>query len=282
TLSSALPPACGRATVRAACVLPGPCVTARSGSTTTTSSSRRQRWEATAAAALAACMVTTPFSTSPNRSTSSRMSVRPSARRTPCPARLAEEGKDEMPAQDTIPAVHIDPFSIETLRDPQPFQRALREAGEFAFLPTYGIWATGRYDRVRDILSDWQTFRSSGGVGLINFHKEKPWRRPSLLLENDPPAHTHYRAVMLRALSPVVLRELRPAFAREAEMQLERLLQIRRFDAVKELAEGYPLKVFGDAVGVQATDRTNLLRYGDISFNALGPRNELFHAAMEQ
>lgn len=187
-----------------------------------------------------------------------------------------------MPAQDTIPAVHIDPFSIETLRDPQPFQRALREAGEFAFLPTYGIWATGRYDRVRDILSDWQTFRSSGGVGLINFHKEKPWRRPSLLLENDPPAHTHYRAVMLRALSPVVLRELRPAFAKEAEMQVERLLQIRRFDAVKELAEGYPLKVFGDAVGIQATDRTNLLRYGDISFNALGPRNELFHAAMEQ
>src|SRR5690606_22010321 len=109
-----------------------------------------------------------------------------------------------------------------------------------------------------------------------------PWRCPTPLLGNDPPAHTDCRAVMLRALAPVVLRELRPAFAKEAEMQVERLLQIRRFDAVKELAEGYPLKVFGDAVGIQATDRTNLLRYGDISFNALGPRNELFHAAMEQ
>lgn len=190
--------------------------------------------------------------------------------------------KDEMSAQDTIPAVDIDPFSMETLRDPAPFHRALRDAGDFAFLPAYGIWATGRFDRVREILTDWKTFCSSGGVGLTNFHKDKPWRRPSLLLETDPPAHTHNRAVMMRALSPAALRELRPAFEREAERQVARLLDVERFDAIKELAEGYPLKAFGDAVGIRATDRGRLLRYGDIAFNALGPRNKLFLAAMDE
>jgi cytochrome P450 len=187
-----------------------------------------------------------------------------------------------MTSQETIPALDIDPFSMESLRDPFPYQRELREAGDFVYLARYKVWATGRYTRVRDILTDWKTYCSSGGVGLTNFHKETPWRPPSLLLERDPPEHTHNRAIMLRALSPAVLHGLRPAFEAEAERQVDRLLDIREFDAIAELAEGYPLKVFGDAVGIRSTERSNLVRYGDISFNALGPRNALFDAAMAE
>jgi cytochrome P450 len=187
-----------------------------------------------------------------------------------------------MAALDTIPAIDIDPFSTEALRDPAPFHAALREAGDFVYLSHYKIWATGRFDRVREILSDWQTYCSSGGVGLTNFHKEKPWRPPSLVLEHDPPEHTRNRAVMMRALAPAVLRGLRPAFEKEAERQVARLVEMETFDAVTELAEGYPLKVFGDAVGIKATDRRLLLRYGDIAFNALGPRNKLFLDAIDE
>lgn len=165
--------------------------------------------------------------------------------------------------------------------NPKPFQDALRAARDFAFLPRYGIWASGRFAKVREVLTDWRTFCSSGGVGLTNFHKEQPWRPPSLPLERDPPEHTRYRAVMLRALSPAVLDRLRAGFREQATSQVERLLDVRAFDAVAELAEGYPLKVFSDAVGLAADDRTNLLRYGDIAFNALGPRNELFDCAMD-
>ncbi len=187
-----------------------------------------------------------------------------------------------MLADTPSPSLDIDPFSIEALTDPKPFQDALREAGDFVFLPRYGIWATGRFARVRDILTDWRTFCSSGGVGVTNFHKEKPWRPPSLLLERDPPDHTRYRAIMLRALSPAVLERLRPAFREQAARQVERLLQMGEFDAIKELAEGDPLKVFGDAIGLRADDRRNMLRYGDIAFNALGPRNELYERAMAE
>jgi cytochrome P450 len=187
-----------------------------------------------------------------------------------------------MAALDTLPAIDIDPFSTEALRDPVPFHTALREAGDFAYLSHYKIWATGRFERVREILTDFETFCSSGGVGLTNFHKEKPWRPPSLLLERDPPEHTRNRAIMLRGLSPAVLRNLRPAFEKEAERQVARLAEMQTFDAITELAEGYPLKVFGDAVGIRATDRRLLLRYGDIAFNALGPRNQLFLDAMDE
>ena len=54
----------------------------------------------------------------------------------------------------------------------------------------------------------------------------------------------------------------------------------RDFPAVTQLAEVYPLKVFGDAVGVPEEGRENLLPYANMVFNAFGPRNQLFEAAM--
>jgi cytochrome P450 len=42
----------------------------------------------------------------------------------------------------------------------------------------------------------------------------------------------------------------------------------------------YPLKVFPDAVGLAEEGRENLLPYGNMAFNAFGPRNELFQQAM--
>jgi 4-methoxybenzoate monooxygenase (O-demethylating) len=187
----------------------------------------------------------------------------------------------ESSAVTDTPVIDIDPFDESVLLQPEPFQEALREAGDFVWLSAYGVYATGRYNQVADILRDWQTYSSEGGVGLANFHKEKPWRPPSLVLEHDPPEHTRARAVLMRALTPVALRRLRDGFAREAKAHVSRLLEIGRFDAIRELAEGYPLKVFGDAVGITAHDRHYLLDYGNMSFNAMGPRNAICLESMK-
>src|SRR5690606_28691030 len=61
------------------------------------------------------------------------------------------------------------------------------------YLDKWDSFAVGRYAEVKSILEDPETFCSSGGVGLTNFHKEKPWRPPSMLLETDPPEHTRNR-----------------------------------------------------------------------------------------
>jgi cytochrome P450 len=187
----------------------------------------------------------------------------------------------ESSAVTDTPVIDIDPFDESVLLQPEPFQEALREAGDFVWLSAYGVYATGRYNQVADILRDWQTYSSEGGVGLANFHKEKPWRPPSLVHEHDPPEHTRARTVLMRALTPVALRRLRDGFAREAKAHVSRLLEIGRFDAIRELAEGYPLKVFGDAVGITAHDRHYLLDYGNMSFNAMGPRNAICLESMK-
>jgi cytochrome P450 len=181
---------------------------------------------------------------------------------------------------DRVAASEIDPFSREFLADPYPYHEQLREAGPVVRLTRYDAWAVFRYEQVQAILNDWQTFGSGAGVGLANFHKESNWRPPSLLLETDPPTHTRARTVMNRVLSPRNLRELRDGFHRDAVRIIDRVLQLGSFDAVAELTQTYPLKVFPDAVGLADDEREMLLPYGNMVFNTMGPKNDFYHAAL--
>jgi cytochrome P450 len=190
---------------------------------------------------------------------------------------------DDMASEQTTlsrPVSTVDPFSHDFLHDPYPHHEALREAGPVVWLEQYQIWAMARHERVRDALTDWQTYCSAAGVGLSDFRKEPPWRPPSIILEADPPLHTRTRAVLTRILSPGAIKSLRETFEREAELLVARLVEQRQFDGVADLAEAYPLKVFPDAVGISGEGRENLLPYGSMVFNSFGPRNDLFNAAM--
>lgn len=180
------------------------------------------------------------------------------------------------------PSVDVDPFSDSTIDEPYEMQELVREAGPVVYLPKYDLYAVARHAQAQAVLSDWETFISSAGVGLANFRHEKPFRPKSLLLESDPPDHTVVRTVISRILSPRTVKELRDAFQAEADAMLDRLLQQGSIDGMKDLAEYFPLKVFPDAVGLESQGRENLLVYGDMVFNALGPRNELLARSMER
>ncbi|MBV8849208.1 MAG: cytochrome P450 [Methylobacteriaceae bacterium] len=177
------------------------------------------------------------------------------------------------------PVSDIDPFSDAFLTDPYPFHEELREAGPVVRLERYGIWTMARHEQVSAALADWQTFSSGAGVGIDDFRKGRPWRPKSLLLEVDPPLHTRTRTVMNRVLAAPALRGLRETFGAEAAKLADRLVARRRFDAIADLADAYPLQVFPDAVGLRPDGRENLLPYGNMLFNSFGPRNALFRAS---
>jgi cytochrome P450 len=179
-----------------------------------------------------------------------------------------------------IPVLDLDPFADDFLADPYAHYESLRQ-GPVIRLDRYDLWAMGGYEQVFTALRDHETYCSSAGVGLSDFRREKPWRPPSLLLEADPPEHTRARGVVARALSPRTVRELRADFERDAAELADALVARQTFDAIGEVAETYPLRVFPDAVGPRdRTDRGNLLRYGNMVFDGFGPRNHLFEAAM--
>ncbi len=179
-----------------------------------------------------------------------------------------------------IPSRDIDPFCTAFFDDPYPAHAAMRDAGPIVYLPRYDIHAVARYEDVRGILMDWGNYTSARGVGLSDFANETPWRLTRLLIEPDPTLHERTRRLMDKVLSPAAVRDLRQAFATAADSLIDALLARGTFDAVRDLAEAYPLTVFPDAVGMPPENRRFLLPYGNMVFNSFGPRNAFFDAAV--
>src|SRR6516225_10428982 len=105
------------------------------------------------------------------------------------------------------PVLDIDPFTEAILADPYPFHEKLRETGAVVWLRPYGIYAVGRDEEVRTVLSDHTRFVTSAGTGLYDLRKPGAWRPKSPLLETDPPEHTGLRSALTGIISPVVVRK---------------------------------------------------------------------------
>lgn len=177
------------------------------------------------------------------------------------------------------PVLDIDPFSRESMDNPITLDETIRAAGPLAYVPKYGFWITGSDAVAREVFEDWRRFSSAFGTGLTNVVREEPWRKPSTILEADPPVHTPNRKVLARVLSPGALRKMADDFRAEAERMVDELLDRREVDIASDLAFAFPFKVLPDAVGLQPTGRHHLMPYSALNFNAMGPKNDLYLAA---
>lgn len=175
--------------------------------------------------------------------------------------------------------VDVDPFSTEGLTNPLVVDERIRESAPVVFLEKYGIWFTGRYEQCEQVFRDYETFESSAGTGVTNTKKTENWRKPSVILENDPPSHTKYRRIMTSIVSQRVVRRLTESFQAEADALVEKVLADSEFDAATDLAQAFPLQVLPNAVGFEPEGRHHLLPYSNLNFQAMGPRNELYEAA---
>jgi 4-methoxybenzoate monooxygenase (O-demethylating) len=146
------------------------------------------------------------------------------------------------------------------------------------WFPAINAFGVARYVQVKAVLEDPATFVSGRGVGLADFAKEVPWRPPSLLLEADPPLHDRTRGLMNKVVSLASLKAMRADWQDKAVTLVEELVERRRFDAVRDFAEEFPLRVFPDTIGLMDEGRENLIPYGTATFNAFGPRNAVFEA----
>ncbi len=185
------------------------------------------------------------------------------------------------------PELDIDPYAEANLIDPYPMHQRIRDAGPVVRLTRYPrLLACARHAEAHAVLSNHVDFISGAGVGLSNFNLEPPFRPKSLILEADPPLHTQNRAVLSRILSPKAVLQIRATFTAVAEAMVERCvaesLAQGSIDAIAALAQPYPLKVFPDAVGLEPEGRENLLLYGDMVFNSMGPRNALLAKSAER
>jgi 4-methoxybenzoate monooxygenase (O-demethylating) len=177
----------------------------------------------------------------------------------------------------------LDPFSPEFRADPfRPYAQLRELSAPLVWLTRHSIWAVSRYEPVRAVLNDWKRFSNAGGGGIKNYFLEKPWRQPSLILEVDPPEHQRTRKVLMQALSPARLQQLRTTFEDQAAALVEEALEKGTVDAIPDLVQRFPLTVFPDAVGMKREDRSSMLVYGSMVFGAFGPVTPWYENVMKQ
>src|SRR5690606_29349206 len=131
--------------------------------------------------------------------TASCAGARPCA--TPTGRRSSGRAWNGAPMLRECPETELDPWSDALLTNPFPAYEELRTQAPVVKLRKYGCWAALGYDALAEVLSDYGTFSSAAGVGLDNYHRDKPWRPKSIILETDPPEHNKARRVLNRVLS---------------------------------------------------------------------------------
>lgn len=182
---------------------------------------------------------------------------------------------DSTLAAATAPLFTEDPYSLAHLAEPYGLFERMRDAGPVVRLEEHDVLAVTRFDECKEVLEDYRTFISGAGAGPRNLHREPSWRAQGIM-ESDPPIHTQMRHAIAGVISPRGVRSLRAGFEQYATELVDELLDRGEFDLVKDMSEVFPLRAFGDAVGIPREGRAeNLLALGAANFSTFGPDTPL-------
>ena len=186
------------------------------------------------------------------------------------------------PRGKTPPDLFMDPYAAENIANPYPFFDALHNLAPVVYMVPHGAYAVGGYAEVKTILHDTETFTSTAGIGLSDITKPGAWgRKPSVFTEVQGEEHARNRSVLLRIISPVVVRKWRADFQQRARQVVDKILDMGEFDGVRDLTEEFILQAFPQAIGFTIT-REQAIVTGDLNFNELGPNNERLVASRKE
>ncbi len=169
-----------------------------------------------------------------------------------------------------VPSSDIDVFADAVLLDPYPHYAELRELGGVVHLPANDVYALTRYDVIRTVLGNPQTFSST----RIGFNPVVNEALQGTSLASDPPVHTQLRATLTQNLTPRALRGLKVQIDAKAAALVGELVERGSFEAIDALARAFPLEVVADLIGFTGPVRDDMLRWGQAAMQVIGPMNQ--------
>jgi cytochrome P450 len=119
-----------------------------------------------------------------------------------------------------------------------------------------------RYDDVRTILRDWQTYSSE--IGSDDTASEFG------ALLGDPPDHDRIRALLERAFRPRMVQRFGPRLRQVADELLDSALRSGEVEMVEAFAGPLPVIAIAELLGVPAEDRELFKAWSDEAFSTLG------------
>ena len=168
------------------------------------------------------------------------------------------------------PESEIDLYTDESLLDPYPLYKTLRDLGAVVWLPQYRMYVLSRYKEVKEALRNSQTFSSAQGV-MMNERMNQQLR--GIVLCSDGAEHMALRRVIAKPLTQQAIAEHSQLISNEAEALIERLVAKKHFDAATELAQYLPVTVVSNLVGLPEDGRERMLDWAAANFQCFGPIN---------
>jgi cytochrome P450 len=149
----------------------------------------------------------------------------------------------------------MDFFSEEMRRDPYPLYAQMREVAPLLHLPQFDLWLIFDYEGVKRAINDHANFSSAASQDRL---KPFDW-----LIFSDPPRHTKWRAIIMRAFTPRMVDNLEPRIRELSRELLDPWIKRCEMDLAADYAAQLPLLVIAEMLGIPLADRPQFKRWSD-------------------
>ena len=186
----------------------------------------------------------------------------------------AEAGRD-VPAADALALEDINPLNANLFRENRwqgHFERLRKEDPvHFNEIESAGrYWSVTKYDDIKTVSSDWETFSSAHGITL-GFPVGSPaptfFRQgSSAFISQDPPRQTEQRKTVRPSVAPRNLARLEPLIRERTCQLLDSLPEAESFDWVDTVSIELTTAMLATLFDFPFEDRRKLTRWSDIVF----------------
>lgn len=173
----------------------------------------------------------------------------------------------------TDPAVQRCPFAlIDRLHAEAPVYRD----------PATGFFVVARYDDIAYVAAHPELFsnrtdvvlgsdQAPGAEEVARLYAENGHPRFHTLVTNDPPGHTHFRAIVEKVFAPSFVRKLEPYIRALAEELVDGFVRAGDIDMLAAYCIRLPMWVVSDQLGVPRDDWQRIKRWSDATMGLINP-----------
>ncbi|NDH11213.1 MAG: cytochrome P450 [Actinobacteria bacterium] len=192
---------------------------------------------------------------------------------------MAEKGRNAPGAYD-VPIEEVNPLNAHLFLEDRWQEHFARLRAEdpvhFNELETSGrYWSITKYDDVRAVDGDWETYSSASGITLgLSVEKMRGEVLPQQLtpfIAMDPPSHTEQRKTVRSVSAPSNLRNIEPMIRERTAALLDSLPEDEAFDWVDTVSIELTTLMLATLFDFPMEDRRKLTRWSDIVFAIPGP-----------
>ncbi|MAT00842.1 MAG: cytochrome [Rhodobacteraceae bacterium] len=179
----------------------------------------------------------------------------------------------------SVPIYNADFYSDGFIKNPWPHYTKMRSLGPVIYLPKLGNYALTQYSVVQEALRNYKVFASGQGVSGDAFGSK--FLRGNIIA-SDPPRHHKLRRAMSPPLMPKALKSVKQKVDYEAQILVDELIKLEKFDGINDFANHLPLTIVKDLVGLPEFGQNNMLEWAAAAFDIIGVQNKRGFSALEK